>query len=58
MSRHAYTQNEVSKVIGKARNTVNELLCLNTLPQGIKEEYRSWTSDSKIESRGNTALRA
>ncbi|ADJ29894.1 ParB/RepB/Spo0J family partition protein [Nitrosococcus watsonii] len=48
MSRHAYTQNEVSKVIGKARNTVNELLRLNTLPQGIKEEYRSRTSDSGV----------
>ncbi|ADE17013.1 parB-like partition protein (plasmid) [Nitrosococcus halophilus Nc 4] len=48
MDRYDYTQIELSKVIGKARNTVNELLRLNTLPQEIKEEYRSRTSDSVV----------
>lgn len=48
MGRHAYTQVELSKVIGKARNTVNELLRLNTLPQEVKNEYWSRTSDSEV----------
>lgn len=48
MDRYAYTQIELSKVVGKARNTVNEILRLNTLPQEIKDEYRSRTSDSIV----------
>lgn len=48
MGRYAYTQAELSKVVGKARNTINELLHLNTLPQEIKDEYRSRTSDSIV----------
>lgn len=46
MRRYAYTQSELSKVVAKARNTINEVLRLNTLPQEIKDEYRSRTSDS------------
>jgi ParB family chromosome partitioning protein len=43
MARHRYTQEEVSKIVGKARNTVTELLGLTTLPQRIQDECR--TSD-------------
>src|SRR5699024_5370746 len=46
MKRYAYSQSELSKVVAKARNTINESLRLNTLPQEIKDEYRSRTSDS------------
>jgi ParB family transcriptional regulator, chromosome partitioning protein len=43
MARHHYTHEEISKVVGKARNTVTELLGLTTLPQRIQDECR--TSD-------------
>lgn len=43
MERYGYTQEELGRIIGKARNTVNELLRLNTLPEKIKDECR--TSD-------------
>jgi ParB family chromosome partitioning protein len=43
MTRHNYTHEEISKVVGKARNTVTELLGLTTLPQRIQDECR--TSD-------------
>jgi ParB family chromosome partitioning protein len=43
LERHHYTQEELGKVIGKAQNTVSEFLKLNSLPQQIKDEYR--TSD-------------
>ena len=46
IERHSYTQEELGKVIGKAQNTVSEFLKLNTLPQQIKDEYR--TSDTSI----------
>src|SRR5712691_3979621 len=41
MQKHSYTQDEVSKVVGKARRTVGELLVLTTLPQRIQEEWRT-----------------
>jgi ParB family transcriptional regulator, chromosome partitioning protein len=41
MQKHGYTQDEVSKVVGKARRTVGELLMLPTLPQHIQEEWRT-----------------
>ena len=41
MQKHGYTQDEVSKVVGKARRTVGELLMLTTLPQPIQEEWRT-----------------
>jgi ParB family chromosome partitioning protein len=41
MQKHGYTQDEVSKVVGKARRTVGELLMLTTLPQHIQEEWRT-----------------
>jgi len=44
IERYRYTQEELGKVIGKAQNTVSEFLKLNSLPQLIKEEYR--TSDN------------
>jgi ParB family transcriptional regulator, chromosome partitioning protein len=40
MAKHHYTHEEVSKVIGKARNTVTELLSLNALPESLKQECR------------------
>ena len=48
MARHGYTHEEVSKVVGKARNTVTELLGLTTLPQRIQDECR--TSDIASKS--------
>jgi ParB family transcriptional regulator, chromosome partitioning protein len=41
MQKHGYTQDEVSKVVGKARRTVGELLMLTILPQHIQEEWRT-----------------
>ncbi len=38
MQKHNYTHDEVSKVVGKARNTVTATLRLNTLPQLIRDE--------------------
>lgn len=35
-----YTQEQVARVIGKARSTVAEILTLNRLPEPIKEECR------------------
>ncbi len=40
MTKHGYKQEELAKVIGKARTTVTELLSLNTLPDEIKNECR------------------
>ncbi len=42
-------QEELGKVIGKAQNTVSEVLRLNTLPATIKEDYR--TSDNRSVSK-------
>lgn len=43
LEAHGYTQEQLAKVIGKARTTVTELLQITTLPDVIKEECR--TSD-------------
>lgn len=43
LETHGYTQEQLAKVIGKARTTVTELLQITTLPDQIKEECR--TSD-------------
>ncbi len=43
MEKYDYTQEQLAKIIGKARTTVTELLQLTTLPQEIREESR--TSD-------------
>jgi ParB family chromosome partitioning protein len=43
MESHGYTQEQLARVIGKARTTVTELLQLTALPPKIKEECR--TSD-------------
>lgn len=40
MEDHKYNQNQLAKVIGKARTTINEALSLNRLPQTIKDESR------------------
>ena len=44
MERYSYTQEELGRVIGKAQNTVSEILRLTSLPERIKQEYR--TSDT------------
>jgi ParB family transcriptional regulator, chromosome partitioning protein len=41
MKNHSWNQVELSNVIGKARKTINEVLLLNTLPEAIKEEWRT-----------------
>lgn len=38
MKRHGYTQEQLSKVIGKGRTTITELLSLNDLPDEVKED--------------------
>src|SRR3954447_1888190 len=43
MERHSYTQEQLAKIIGKARTTVTELLQLTGLPEEVKQESR--TSD-------------
>jgi len=48
MKRHKYKQEDLAKVIGKARTTVTELLSLNALPDEIKSECR--TSDIASKS--------
>jgi len=48
MQTHGYTQEDAAKVIGKARNTVNELLSLLKLPEAIKAQCR--TSDIASKS--------
>lgn len=48
IERHRYTQDELGKVIGKAQNTVSEFLKLNSLPQQIKEEYRTSDNSSGV----------
>lgn len=48
MERHKYKQEDLAKVIGKARTTVTELLNLNGLPEEIKSECR--TSDIASKS--------
>jgi ParB family chromosome partitioning protein len=48
MERHNYKQEDLAKVIGKARTTVVELLSLNNLPEEIKRECR--TSDIASKS--------
>lgn len=43
IEEHGYKQSDLGKVVGKAQNTVSEILRLNKLPESIKAEYR--TSD-------------
>lgn len=43
IEKHGYTQEQLAKVIGKARTTITELLQLTALPEEIREESR--TSD-------------
>jgi ParB family transcriptional regulator, chromosome partitioning protein len=42
MERHGYKQEDLAKVVGKSRPTVTELLSLNSLPEGIKQERRTF----------------
>lgn len=46
--QRGYTHADLAKVVGKARNTVTEILRVNTLPEAIKEECR--TSDIASKS--------
>ncbi|ARV20622.1 Chromosome-partitioning protein Spo0J [Curvibacter sp. AEP1-3] len=48
METHGYTQEDAAKVIGKARNTVTELLSLLKLPEAIEVQCR--TSDIASKS--------
>ncbi len=48
MQTHSYTQEDVAKIIGKARSTVTELLSLLKLPDSIRQECR--TSDMASKS--------
>ncbi len=42
MERYGYKQEELAKVVGKSRPTVTELLSLNSLPEEIKQECRTF----------------
>ena len=42
MKKHGYNQEDLAKVVGKSRPTVTELLSLNTLPEEIKQECRTF----------------
>jgi ParB family chromosome partitioning protein len=42
MERYGYKQEDLAKVVGKSRPTVTELLSLNSLPQEIKQECRTF----------------
>src|SRR5215216_2654568 len=42
MTKHGYKQEELAKVVGKSRPTITELLSLNGLPDGIKQECRTF----------------
>lgn len=42
MERHGYKQEELAKIVGKSRPTVTELLSLNSLPEEIKQECRTF----------------
>jgi ParB family chromosome partitioning protein len=46
MQRHGYTQEELAKIVGKARTTITELLSLTSLPEEIRQECR--TSDAGV----------
>ena len=54
MERHGYKQEDLARVVGKSRPTVTELLSLNTLPEEIKQECRTFDI-SKIFSRADRA---
>ena len=45
MERHGYSQNDVAKVLGKSRVSINQLLALNRLPDVIKEGVRRRTPE-------------
>src|ERR687895_176555 len=48
MERHGYKQEELARIVGKARNTINAILRLNTLPEEVKQECP--TSDTVSKS--------
>jgi ParB family chromosome partitioning protein len=39
--RHGYNQEELGRVVGKAKSTISELLSLNDLPAAVKERVRA-----------------
>ena len=41
MTEQQYTQEQLGGIIGKARNTLSEILSLNKLPQAIRDECRA-----------------
>lgn len=45
MDKHAWNQEQLGRAIGKNRRTINETLRLNELPEEIKQEYRTSSSD-------------
>jgi len=42
MNKHAYKQEDLARVVGKSRTTVTELLSLNSLPDDVKKECRTF----------------
>lgn len=52
MDRHRYTQEDLCRIVGKAKSTVSELLSLNALPAEIRNEIRT----SELESPPKSIL--
>ena len=47
MTEQQYTQEQLGGIIGKAQNTLSEILSLNKLPQGIRDDCRGDRTISK-----------
>jgi ParB family chromosome partitioning protein len=47
LTEQSYTHEQLAAIIGKARNTLTEILSLNRLPQEIRDECRSSTTTAR-----------
>ena len=47
LKEQSYTHEDLAGMIGKARNTLTEILSLNRLPQAVRDECRSNTTTRK-----------
>ena len=48
MTKHGYKQEELARVVGKSRPTITELLSLNSLPDDIKKECRTFDAPKSV----------
>jgi ParB family transcriptional regulator, chromosome partitioning protein len=47
LKEQSYTHEQIAGMIGKARNTLTEILSLNRLPQAVRDECRSTTTTAR-----------